>query len=211
MKRILLWLLISSVALFGGCMVLGAILLALGVEIDESGSEAGAKSLDPPKELIAMSEFKDNSDWQEQGRVNEGFWYEADEECEAALGKYPEYTVDNYNRIIDEAAASSKKLGIAMPTFSELNNLQSVYTGTLVSSDTWADAFHTNNIVVRMFTKGADSITTQKFGTPNLQDRRVKAWVNGDDGSPERSQYQQYLDNWRMLGTWFYCGTAEIN
>ena len=37
MKRVLLWILIGSVVLFGGCLILGAVLVALGVEVDETG------------------------------------------------------------------------------------------------------------------------------------------------------------------------------
>ena len=168
------------------------------------------KSLEAPEELIAISEFRGNPGWQEQGRINEGHWYAADQTCMDNKGKFPEYSEDNFNVMLDAASASSKNLGIAMPTFSELNNMQSVYAGTLASSDTWADAYHANRKVTRMFTKGADRITREKFGTIDLRDSRIKAWINGNDGSADRALHQQYVDNYRMLGIWFACGTAKL-
>lgn len=180
-------------------------------ETENSASTTDRQPLDPPDDLFSHSERKDNHGWQEKGeKVMDHYWYSAEELCTNDEGKYPEFSEQRFNEVIDAASASAKNLGIAMPSDSKLTNLHSVYTGSLASSDTWTDAYFTNRDVYRMFTRGADSIAMKKFGTINNADSRKIAWLKENDGSPERAQYQQYLFYVFMLEHWFNCGTAAL-
>ena len=197
-KKKVLW----GIVAFSLLMVCAAAIA--GDPVEEDGA-ANNKPLESPKGLVTRSEMADNP-----GKIPDYHWHEAELICSQYEGEYPDYSEARYNQMIDEAHTLSQKLGVSMPTFSELNNLQSVYAATLASSDTWPDAYYTHEKVKKMFNESSINILKEKFGTSNRLVTKVDEWVRGNDGSAERAQYQHYADNVRMLWGWFHCGTAKL-
>ena len=202
-KEKILWGMIASF-LFLVCVVAIA-----GEPVEEDSSpvaESGApisNSLEPPKALVEV--FADTS----KGEIHEGYWYEAGERCQKYTEELPEFSEESFQEMIDEATILIKELDLTMPTNHQLDELQSVYDGTVASSDTWANAWFTDYTVRRIFLKSIDLITERKFGTKSLFDPRVQEWRNTDDGSAEWALVQSYKDNSNALEHWFSCGTAK--
>ena len=204
-KKKVLW------GIVAGFLFLVCVSALVAEPVEEEGSGSVSKSLQPPKELIPFDDQKDNPGWKSRGLITAHLWHDAADICERYEGKYPDYSETRYKQMIDEAHLLSQNLELLMPSFSELHNLQTVYAGTLESSDTWADAYHDHDRVKKMFNESSINILKAKFGTSSILNSRVDNWVKGNDGSAERAQYQHYADNVRMLWGWFYCGTAKVN
>ena len=197
-KKKILW------GIVAGFLLLVCAAAIAGEPVEEDGA-VNDQPLESPKGLVTRSEMADNP-----GKIPDYHWHEAELICSRYEGKYPDYSEARYNQMIDEAHTLSQNLGVPMPTFSELNNLQSVYAATLASSDTWPDAFYTHEMVKKMFNESSINILKEKFGTSNRLVTKVDEWVRENDTSAERAQYQHYADSVGMLWGWFHCGTAKL-
>ena len=174
-----------------------------GEPVEETGSST--TSLKPPKVLVENIGG--------EGAIHEGHWHDADKKCRENDTDHPEFSEDRFNEVIDAATASSENLGLSMPSGAKLTELQSVFDGTVSSSDIWVDAFWANQKLVSTLNKGIDDITLKKFGSYRTRDGTLiwVEWRDNDDGSPEWATARSYWDNRRALLHWFNCGTAKIN
>ena len=175
-----------------------------GEPVEEDGTTV-SKSLEPPKELVENIGG--------EGAIHEGHWHDADKKCRENDTDHPEFSEDRFNEVIDAATASSENLGLSMPSGAKLTELQSVFDGTVSSSDVWVDAFWANQELVSTLYKGIDDITLKKFGSYRTRDGTLiwVEWRDNDDGSPEWATARSYWDKVRVLRHWFDCGTAKIN
>ena len=194
--------------ILAGIAVFFFFVICTNIMMGPAEEDADGKSMSPPKELIETSEWWADFDAREV-KVPEYAWYDAEEHCENGASRYSEYSQNEFDEVIEEAVIVSQKLDISMPSDAEIDNLQAVYTGTLTSSDTWANAFHANEKLHKMFLKASGQVTREKFGR-GITVVELKDWLSKDKNSPESVLVRRYERYEFTLQHWFRCGTASI-